>query len=71
MAKIRRIFPGRGKSSLMNNISDRMIEKGFSIEYHHCPSDPKSIDAIVIEELQICILYGTTPYGDVFLRQFK
>lgn len=56
-------MPGGGKSSLMNNIADRMIEKGFSIEYHHCPSDPKSIDAIVIEELQICILDGTPPHG--------
>ena len=56
-------MPGGGKSSLMNNIADRMIEKGYSIEYHHCPSDPKSIDAIVIEELQICIIDGTPPHS--------
>lgn len=58
-------MPGGGKSSLMNNIADRMVEKGFSIEYHHCPSDPKSIDAIVIEELKICILDATPPQGKV------
>lgn len=56
-------MPGGGKSSLMNNIADRMIEKGFSIEYHHCPSDPKSIDAIVIGGIQICILDGTPPHS--------
>ena len=56
-------MPGGGKSSLMNDIADRMIESGYSIEYHHCPSDPKSVDAIVIEELQICIIDGTPPHS--------
>ena len=62
-------MPGGGKSSLVNDIADRMIEKGFSIEYHHCPSDPKSIDAIVIDELQICIIDGTPPHGKVSSTQ--
>lgn len=55
-------MPGGGKSSLMNNIAERMLEKGFSIEYHHCPSDPKSIDGIVIEELKVAIVDGTAPH---------
>lgn len=58
-------MPGGGKSSLMNNIGERMSEKGFSIEYHHCPSDPESIDGIVIEELRIGIVDGTPPHGRV------
>ena len=56
-------MPGGGKSSLMNNIAERMLEKGYSIEYHHCPSDPKSIDGIVIEELKIAIVDGTPPHS--------
>ena len=55
-------MPGGGKSSLMNNIAERMLEKGYSIEYHHCPSDPKSIDGIVIEELKVAIVDGTAPH---------
>lgn len=56
-------MPGGGKSSLMREIGQRMSAKGFSIEYHHCPSDPKSIDAVVIEELNICLLDGTPPHS--------
>lgn len=55
-------MPGGGKSSMMKVIAERMIKEQFSIEYHHCPSDPDSIDAIVIEELQICLLDGTAPH---------
>lgn len=54
-------MPGGGKSSLMREIAERMIKQGYSVEYHHCPSDSKSIDAIVIEELKICLLDGTPP----------
>lgn len=55
-------MPGGGKSSLMKEIGQRMADKGYSIEFHHCPSDPKSIDAVVIEELKVCILDGTAPH---------
>lgn len=58
-------MPGGGKSSLMNNIAERMLEEGFSIEYHHCPSDPESIDGILIQELNIAIVDGTPPHGKV------
>lgn len=56
-------MPGGGKSSLMKDMADKMIEKGYSIEYHHCPSDPSSVDAIVIEELKISLLDGTAPHN--------
>ena len=56
-------MPGGGKSSLMKDMAERMIEKGYSIEYHHCPSDSSSVDAIVIDELKICLLDGTDPHS--------
>lgn len=56
-------MPGGGKSSMMKDIAQKMINKGYSIEYHHCPSDPDSVDAIVIEELKICLLDGTPPHS--------
>lgn len=54
--------PGGGKSSLMSSIANEMIKLGYSIEYHHCPSDENSIDGIVIEELGVGILDGTAPH---------
>ena len=58
-------MPGGGKSSLMRDIGERMYNKGYDIEYHHCPSDPKLVDAIVIEKLKICLLDSTPPHGSV------
>ncbi|MDR7870201.1 MAG: ATP-binding protein [Tissierellaceae bacterium] len=56
-------MPGGGKSSMMKEIGKRAYEKGYSVELHHCPSDPNSIDAVVIEELKICIIDGTPPHA--------
>ena len=56
-------MPGGGKSSLMKEIARRSLEEGYTVEYHHCPSDPTSVDAIVIVELKIVILDGTPPHS--------
>lgn len=55
-------MPGGGKSSLMKYIGERMTKEGYDIEYHHCPSDPESIDGIVIVPLNIAIVDGTFPH---------
>lgn len=56
-------MPGGGKSSLMTEIGERALDKGYSLEYHHCPSDPESIDGLVINELAIAIVDGTPPHS--------
>ena len=56
-------MPGGGKSSLMREIGKRILDQGFDLEYHHCPSDPYSIDGIVINKLKIAIVDGTPPHG--------
>lgn len=56
-------MPGGGKSSLMREIGRRAIEEGYMVEYHHCPSDPNSIDGVVIRELNIGIIDGTPPHS--------
>ena len=56
-------MPGGGKSSMMKEIGRRAYDKGYSVELHHCPSDPNSIDAVVIEELKIGIFDGTPPHS--------
>lgn len=54
--------PGGGKSSLMKYIAKEMLEKNYSIEFHHCPSDKDSIDGILIKELKVAIVDGTSPH---------
>lgn len=56
-------MPGGGKSSLMKELGDRALQEGYTIEYHHCPSDPTSIDGVVITELGVGIIDGTPPHG--------
>lgn len=64
---INRIFclkggPGVGKSSLMKKIANEFLEKGYDIELHYCPSDPSSLDAVLIKELGVVLLDGTAPH---------
>ena len=64
---INRIFclkggPGVGKSSLMKKIAKEFIGRGYDIELHYCPSDPSSLDAILIKELKVVLLDGTSPH---------
>jgi ABC-type proline/glycine betaine transport system ATPase subunit len=55
-------MPGGGKSSLMKKIGEFFKERGYTIEFHHCPSDPESVDSILITELRIAIADGTAPH---------
>lgn len=55
-------MPGGGKSSMMKEIGERAFKKGYDIEYHHCPSDPNSVDGLVITDLKIALVDGTSPH---------
>lgn len=54
--------PGVGKSTFMKKIANTILERGYDIEYHCCSSDNSSIDGVVIPDLRIAILDGTTPH---------
>ncbi len=54
--------PGTGKSSLMKNVANFFIDKGYDIEYHHCSSDNDSLDGVVIKGLNVALLDGTSPH---------
>lgn len=65
--KFRRIYilkggPGTGKSTLMGNIGMIAESKGYDVEYICCSSDPHSLDGVVISELSVAILDGTSPH---------
>jgi Cdc6-like AAA superfamily ATPase len=54
--------PGTGKSSLMKKIGSEWQEKGYDIQFLHCSSDNKSIDGVLIPELNAGIVDGTAPH---------
>ena len=65
--KFRRIYilkggPGTGKSTLMGNIGLIAESKGYDVEYICCSSDPKSLDGVIIFDLSVAILDGTSPH---------
>lgn len=54
--------PGTGKSYLMKKVAAHFLNKGYSVEYGHCSSDEKSLDGIVVPDLKIAMLDGTSPH---------
>ncbi|MBE6671476.1 MAG: hypothetical protein E7593_04650 [Ruminococcaceae bacterium] len=54
--------PGTGKSHFMRNIADEAEGNGYSVEYFYCSSDPLSLDGIIIEELGVAVIDGTSPH---------
>ena len=54
--------PGTGKSTFMRQIGRHYLNKGFSIDYLRCSSDPQSLDGIIIKELNVAIIDGTMPH---------
>ncbi len=54
--------PGTGKSSFMKKISTKASEKGYSVEFYNCSSDPSSLDAVVIEG-RVALMDATSPHS--------
>lgn len=55
--------PGTGKSYFMKKAGERAESKGYSVTYIYCSSDPKSLDGIIIDELKLAMLDGTSPHA--------
>lgn len=54
--------PGTGKSGMMKKIGEKAEEKGLECEFIYCSSDPSSLDAVILPELNVCIADGTAPH---------
>ncbi len=54
--------PGTGKSTLMKNILENMIEIGEEAEVILCSTDMNSLDGVVFPELGVSIIDGTPPH---------
>lgn len=55
--------PGTGKSTIMRRFADEALRLNYDLEYHHCASDPSSIDVVVVPQLKVAILDGTSPHA--------
>ncbi len=54
--------PGTGKSSFMKKVAAVAENKGYNVTLCPCSSDPKSLDAVIIEDKKIILLDGTAPH---------
>ncbi len=54
--------PGTGKSTLMKKIALYAEDEGFDVDYIYCSSDPESLDGLVIREMQVAFVDGTSPH---------
>ena len=54
--------PGTGKSYLIRSIADACGKKGLDAEFIHCPSDPDSLDGILVPRLKFAVVDGTAPH---------
>lgn len=54
--------PGTGKSSFMKYTAKKAEDKGYTVTYLPCSSDPDSLDGIIIEEMKTVMLDGTAPH---------
>lgn len=54
--------PGLGKSTLMKQIGQALLEEGEDVDFLHCSSDPDSLDGILIRSKQVAMIDGTSPH---------
>lgn len=54
--------PGTGKSSFMKYVAVKAEDKGYEAELCPCSSDPDSLDAVIIKDIKVILLDGTSPH---------
>ena len=54
--------PGTGKSTLMKAVSSFAVESGYNVDHIYCSSDPDSLDGLVIPEMKVAFVDGTSPH---------
>ena len=60
--------PGTGKSTLMKKVAEAV---DCECEYIYCSSDPRSLDAVIFNDLKTAIADGTAPHVWVHMHRIK
>lgn len=70
--------PGSGKSTLLKKIVAKSNEYDLNTEVYQCGFDPNSLDMVIIPQLRVAILDGTSPHeieasrsGDEILDMYQ
>ncbi len=53
---------GTGKAFFMKRIAAEAEKRGMSIRYIYCSSDAHSLDGIIVKEMKLAVLDGTSPH---------
>lgn len=53
---------GTGKSVLLKKVLNKSLEKGYDVELYRCSFDPKSVDMVLIRDLNYCLFDSTAPH---------
>ncbi|MGM8364567.1 hypothetical protein ACLIBG_03690 [Virgibacillus sp. W0181] len=69
---------GTGKSVFMKKVMEACKAQGMDIELYHCSFDPKSVDMIIVRDLDFCMFDSTDPHafypdrnGDIIVDLYK
>lgn len=54
--------PGVGKSTFMKRIGEDLLALGQAVDFLHCSSDNNSLDGVVLRDLKIALIDGTSPH---------
>ncbi|WAA13892.1 PRK06851 family protein [Fervidibacillus halotolerans] len=54
--------PGSGKSTMLKKIAKAALNQGYTTEIYHCGFDPKSLDMVIVRELDWAIFDSTAPH---------
>jgi len=54
--------PGTGKSTLLGKLASEAQARGLDTEIYHCGLDPRSLDMVIVRELDLAILDSTAPH---------
>ncbi len=54
--------PGTGKSYTMEQIASVAEDKGMNVERYYCSSDSNSLDGVILRDLKVAVIDGTSPH---------
>lgn len=54
--------PGSGKSTMLKQMVNKADSLNLDAEVYHCSFDPKSLDMLLVPELDLCIFDSTYPH---------
>ena len=62
--------PGMGKNQLLQNVFEKIRATGQSAQLMVCPTDPSTLDGILLPERKYGVLDGSSPHGMARNTQF-